>query len=160
MGLADVEIQATGSGVGAHPVPPEWDAELCAILETPDSPLGDGLAGRIDALLAIAGSAIAQWLRAHGQSPTTRRVEGFHLLALQRQGARLDPTFNACRESCRELIYQCNMARTYPPQAAHRLRLASMVCRHLVLFVFGKLENAALGEFCCASRPLRAAGAT
>jgi hypothetical protein len=30
-----------------------------------------------------------------------------------------------------------------------------MVARHLALFVGGKLEVAGLGEFCCASRPLR-----
>jgi hypothetical protein len=35
-----------------------------------------------------------------------------------------------------------------------------MVVKHLVLFIDGKLENAGLGEFCCASRPLRAGADT
>ncbi len=159
-GLGDVATQAANTAVSAHPVPAEWDAELAAILDAPDTAFADSVTEHIDTLLAIAESAVAQWLRAHGGSPTTGQVEGFRLLALHRQGARLDPTFNACRESCRELIYQCNMARAHPAQAVRRLRLASMVCRHLVLFVFGKLETAALGEFCCASRPLRTGGAT
>jgi hypothetical protein len=34
-----------------------------------------------------------------------------------------------------------------------------MVARHLALFVGGKLEVAGLGEFCCASTPVRAAEA-
>ena len=33
-----------------------------------------------------------------------------------------------------------------------------MVVRHLALFIAGKLEVAGLGEFCCASKPLRLAG--
>jgi hypothetical protein len=41
------------------------------------------------------------------------------------------------------------------PDTARRLRLGAMVARHLALFVGGKLEVAGLGEFCCASRPLR-----
>jgi len=36
-----------------------------------------------------------------------------------------------------------------------KLRLGAMVARHLALFIGGKLEVAGLGEFCCASRPLR-----
>jgi hypothetical protein len=39
------------------------------------------------------------------------------------------------------------------------LKMASLVAMHLLLFVSGKLEVEGLGEFCCASRPLRAAGA-
>ena len=35
-----------------------------------------------------------------------------------------------------------------------------MVVRHLALFIGGKLEVAGLGEFCCASRPLRKAETT
>jgi hypothetical protein len=38
------------------------------------------------------------------------------------------------------------------------LRLMIMVVRHLALFISGKLEVAGLGEFCCASKPLRLAG--
>lgn len=106
-------------------------------------------------LLETAEDVVANWLRAHGEIPTDDAVEGFRLLALHRQGARLDPSFNACRESCRELIYQCNMARAHRAEAGRRLRMAAMVCRHLQLFVAGKMENAALGEFCCAAKPLR-----
>jgi hypothetical protein len=44
------------------------------------------------------------------------------------------------------------------PDTGHRLTLAAMIARHLMLFVGGKLEVAGLGEFCCSSRPLRAVG--
>ena len=139
---------------------PSWEGDLTALLESPDDSLEAGIAERTEQLLDIAEAAITAWLHAHDVPPTAGRVEGFRLLALHRQGARVDPSFNACRESCRELIFQCNMAQEEPVQAARRLRLAAMVCRHLVLFVFGKLGEAALGEFCCAARPLRAAEAT
>jgi len=36
------------------------------------------------------------------------------------------------------------------------LAMATMVAKHLLLFVGGKLEVAQLGEFCCSSRPLHA----
>ena len=66
-------------------------------------------------------------------APTEETSEGFRLLAPHRQGARGDPSFNACRETCRELAYHHNLA----------------------LFIGGKLENAKMGEFCCAAKPLR-----
>jgi len=97
------------------------------------------------------------WLTAHNAIPTMRIVEGFRSLALQRQGARGDASFNACRETCRELVYHRNLVCLDPahPDTARRLRLGAMVARHLALFIGGKLEVAGLGEFCCASRPLR-----
>jgi hypothetical protein len=86
-----------------------------------------------------------------------RTVEGFRLLGLHRAGAKGDPSFNACRETCRELVYHRNLVRLDPANAdtVRRLRLGAMVAKHLSLFVGGKLETAGLGEFCCSSRPLR-----
>ena len=112
-------------------------------------------------LLGIAEATLERWLRAHGVTPTARTHEGFRLLALQRQAARPDPSFNACRESCRELVYHCNVAvaGTDPGTRIRHFRMAAAVAIHLQLFIDGKLENARLGEFCCASRPLRAADA-
>ena len=94
---------------------------------------------------------------AAGARPRTcaGKLEGYRLLALHRQGARGDPSFNACRESCRELIYHCNMSMVEIADLPTHLRFAAMVCRHLLLFISGKLENSGLGEFCCAARPLR-----
>jgi hypothetical protein len=79
------------------------------------------------------------------------------LLALHRQGAQGEPSFNACRETCRELVYHRNIVCLDPvhPETARRLRFGAMVARHLALFIAGKLEVAGLGEFCCSSRPLR-----
>lgn len=108
-------------------------------------------------LLLLAEAVLEHWLRARGEVPTMATKEGFRLLALQRQGARGEPSFNACRETCRELVYHRNLIALEPGHAdtARRLRLASMIARHLALFVGGKMEVAGLGEFCCASRPLR-----
>lgn len=109
--------------------------------------------------MLLAGErALEQWVLSRGDVPTEAAVEGFRLLGLHRQGARGDPSFNACRETCRELAYHYNCA-VMPgavPDPAGAARLAAMVAKHLVLFIDGMLENAGLGEFCCASRPLRA----
>jgi hypothetical protein len=108
-------------------------------------------------LLALGEAILERWLEAHGAAPTRQRSEGFRLLALHRQGAKGDPSFNACRETCRELVYHHNLLRLEPghADAARQVRLAAMVARHLALFIDGKLEVAGLGEFCCSSRPLR-----
>lgn len=114
-----------------------------------------------DALLALGEEVLEAWLAAHGQEPSRETHEGFRLLALHRQGAKGDPSFNACRETCRELVYYRNLIAAEPghPEAAKRLTLAGMVAAHLCLFVAGKMQVAGLGEFCCSARPLRAAGA-
>ncbi len=118
----------------------------------------DTIAQRTEQLLADAQAAVTAWITAQGSEPTDDAVEGFQLLGLHRQAARLDPSFNACRESCRELIYQCNVASAAEDHAEQdkRLRLAAMVGDHIALFVAGKLETAGLGTFCCAARPVRA----
>lgn len=109
-------------------------------------------------LLQIGEAILERWIEAQGEVPTDKLREGFRLLALQRQGAKRDPSFNACRETCRELVYHHNLLQHEPehPKTAQRIRLAAMVARHLALFVGGKLEVAGLGEFCCSSRPLHA----
>jgi hypothetical protein len=108
-------------------------------------------------LLAAAEEVLEQWLRARGETPTQEKSEGFRLLALHRQGARGVPSFNACRETCREIAYHYNLLELEPdhPQSAQRQRMMEMLVQHLELFVRGKLEVAGLGEFCCSSRPLR-----
>jgi hypothetical protein len=110
-----------------------------------------------DVLLALGEAVLERWILAHGKTPTAATLEGFRLLALHRQGAHGDPSFNACRETCRELVFHHNLVRLAPahPDVARRLRLGAMVGRHLALFIGGKLEVAGLGEFCCSSRPLR-----
>jgi hypothetical protein len=108
-------------------------------------------------LLQMGEEVLEHWLIAHGSIPTGERKEGFRLLALHRQAAKGDPSFNACRETCRELVYHYNLVRLEPEhsQVAMRVRLASMVAKHLYLFISGKLQVAGLGEFCCSSRPIR-----
>jgi hypothetical protein len=113
--------------------------------------------GAADALLAIAEETLEQWVVARGDVPTGDRREGFRLLALHRQGARGVPSFNACRETCREIAYHHNLLTMAPhhDEVARRARMMRLLVNHLVLFVSGKMEVAGLGEFCCASRPLR-----
>jgi len=133
------------------------NARLDALIAAPDAALLAAAPELADELVALGETILETWLAAHDTTPTTRAVEGFRLLALQRQGARGDASFNACRETCRELVYHRNLVWLEPahPQTARRLRLAAMVARHLALFIGGKLEVAGLGEFCCSSRPLR-----
>jgi hypothetical protein len=108
-------------------------------------------------LLALGEEVLEHWVTAKGLVPTQETREGFRLLALHRQGCTDDPSFNACRETCRELAYHYNLVTIDTLHAAtpQRLTMMTMVARHLFLFVAGKMQVAALGDFCCASRPIR-----
>ena len=132
-------------------------ARLDAIIASADAQLVAAAPQIAGELLTLGETILEKWLAAHAVTPTKLTVEGFRLLALHRQGARGDASFNACRETCRELVYHRNLIGLDPLHAdtARRLRLGAMVARHLALFIGGKLEVAGLGEFCCASRPLR-----
>jgi hypothetical protein len=112
-----------------------------------------------ETLLASAESVLEEWIRARGGQPTDERVETFRLLALHRQGARGVPSFNACRETCREIAYHYNLLASPADRKEHLERMMGLLVEHLRLFVRGKLEVEGLGEFCCASRPLRQASA-
>jgi hypothetical protein len=113
-------------------------------------------------LLGLAEEALQAWIvGARGEDPTGDAREGFRLLALHQQGARGVPSFNACRETCREIAYHYNLLAA-GHAGGDRQRHATMMTllvRHLALFVGGKLQAEGVGEFCCASRPLRAEGA-
>ncbi|MDW8468680.1 MAG: hypothetical protein RML56_06565 [Burkholderiales bacterium] len=99
---------------------------------------------------------LERWIEARGGEPTAERSEGFRLLALHRQGAKGVPSFNACRETCREIAYHYNLLAMRPTEdRARRLDMMRRLVLHLALFVRGKLEVARLGEFCCSARPLR-----
>jgi hypothetical protein len=132
-------------------------ARLDAMMVAPDNVLVAGASALADELLVLGEAILEAWLATRGTTPTMRTAEGFRLLALHRQGAKGDPSFNACRETCRELVYHRNLVCLDPAhtETARRLRLGAMVAKHLALFVGGKLETAGLGEFCCSSRPLR-----
>ena len=129
----------------------DFEARFDALGHAPDPALA------VAELLSLGEAVLIHWIRAHGFAPTRSRREGFRLLALHRQGARGEPSFNACRETCRELVYHYNLITMAPdhPETAKRLRLAAMVGKHLYLFVSGKMAVEGLGEFCCSSRPLR-----
>jgi hypothetical protein len=110
-------------------------------------------------ILALGEDILEHWVAARGETPTLEKREGFRLLALHRQGARGEPSFNACRETCRELVYHHNLITMEPdhPDVGRRLVMTTLVATHLLLFVAGKMEVAGLGEFCCSSKPLHAA---
>ena len=131
--LADVETAIEAAG--AHPDPQAGAGEL----------------------LALAEEVLEHWVTARGDVPTQEEREGFRLLALHRQGATVDPSFNACRETCREVAYHYNLIRLQPgvTENTDRLRMMTMVCSHLYLFISGKMQVAQLGDFCCSSRPIR-----
>ncbi len=110
-----------------------------------------------DEYLQAGEDVLSHWALGRGFEPTNETREGFRLLALHRQGAKGEPSFNACRETCRELAYHYNLVTMEPdhPDATKRLEMMRLVAMHLYLFVRGKMEVSGLGEFCCASRPLR-----
>ena len=108
-------------------------------------------------LLRITEEVIEHWVVARGDTPTAETREGFRLLALHRQGATGDPSFNACRETCREVAYHYNLINMQPEhtETTNRLEMMKMISNHLYLFISGKLQVAELGEFCCSSKPIR-----
>jgi hypothetical protein len=112
-------------------------------------------------LLVLAEAVLEQWVVARAGEPTDERREGFRLLALHAQGSRGVPSFNACRETCREIAYHYNLIAGEPdsPLAPQRQHMLALLAKHLVLFVGGKMQVEGLGEFCCAARPVRAADA-
>ena len=135
-------------GLGVRPF-----ADIEAALDTAD-PAATDPAGH---LLSLAEAVLENWIEARGEAPTLEEREGFRLLALHRQGARSEPSFNACRETAREIAYHANLLRVQPnhEENAARAAMMAMLVRHLLLFVSGKMQVAALGEFCCSSRTLR-----
>jgi hypothetical protein len=114
-------------------------------------------AGQAEFLLKSGEQVLENWNASKGNDPTSDRTEGFRLLALHRQGAKGDPSFNACRETCRELVYHYNLVTMEPDhaEAKKRLEMMQMVAMHLYLFVNGKMQVDGLGEFCCSSKGLR-----
>jgi hypothetical protein len=108
-------------------------------------------------LLAASEEVLEHWIIARGQQPTTDQREGFRLLALHRQGAMKEPSFNACRETCREIVYHYNLVTLQPEheETTDRVEMMKMISSHLLLFVSGKMQVAELGEFCCSSKPIR-----
>ncbi|MGI9260754.1 MAG: hypothetical protein ACR2QR_01890 [Woeseiaceae bacterium] len=108
-------------------------------------------------LLRLSEEIVEHWIVARGETPTRDTREGFRLLALHRQGAKGDPSFNACRETCREIVYHYNLLKMQPEHAetTHRLAMMKMISNHLYLFISGKMQVAELGEFCCSSKPIR-----
>ena len=131
-------------------------SELEAVFELPRASQDPDLAA--GELLQASEEVLEHWITARGDVPTSDRREGFRLLALHRQGAKGDPSFNACRETCREIAYHYNLVtlRDVYSDITDRLCMLSMISKHLYLFVSGKLQVAQLGEFCCSAKPVRA----
>jgi len=136
-------------------------AELETVFELPRTTAdADARAGE---LLQASEEVLEHWITARGDVPTSDKREGFRLLALHRQGAKGDPSFNACRETCREIAYHYNLVtmRDVYSDITDRLCMLAMISKHLYLFVSGKMQVAELGEFCCSAKPIRSAdGAT
>jgi hypothetical protein len=129
--------------------------ELEAVFDV--APAGADHVAAADELLRASEEVLEHWVVAKGETPTQEQREGFRLLALHRQGAKGDPSFNACRETCREIAYHYNLVTMQPGHAdiTNRLQMMGLVSTHLYLFITGKLQVAGLGEFCCSSRPIR-----
>ena len=131
----------------------ELEAVFDAPLPTPD------IQAAAENLLQASEEVLEHWVLAKGDTPTDATREGFRLLALHRQGAKGDPSFNACRETCREVAYHYNLVTMQPEHSdiTDRLYMMALVSKHLYLFISGKLQVAGLGEFCCSSKGIRTA---
>ncbi len=124
-----------------------------------DAASADDPVAAADELLGIGEEVIEHWVTAKGAEPTDEKREGFRLLALHRQGTKGDPSFNACRETCRELAYYYNLITLDKDsvETTDRVAMMKMISSHLYLFISGKLQVAQLGDFCCSSKPIRMA---
>ena len=129
------------------------EAAINAVAAVPDAQAG------ASELLKLSEESLEHWITARGDCPTNEEREGFRLLAMHRQGAKGDPSFNACRETCREIAYHYNLISLQPTHAetTNRLEMMKMISSHLYLFISGKMQVAELGEFCCSSKPIRLA---
>lgn len=127
-------------------------AELEAYMDAP-KPDADPAKQAADYLM-VGEEMLENYLFAKDLSPTDKEKEGFRLLALQRQGCKGDPSFNACRETCRELAYYYNLITTQADsdEMTSRLAMMNMVAKHLVLFIGNKMMDDQVGEFCCSSK--------
>lgn len=116
-----------------------------------------GIQAAVDELLRLSEEVVEHWIVARGDVPGDEKREGFRLLGLHRQGAKGDPSFNACRETCREVVYHYNLISMQPEHAetTNRLEMMKMISNHLYLFISGKMQVAELGDFCCSSKPIR-----
>ena len=134
-------------------------SELEAVFETPITT--PDVHAAADELLKASEEVLEHWVTVHGEQPTDDTREGFRLLALHRQGAKGDPSFNACRETCREVAYHYNLvtSRDVYSDITDRLNMMQMVSKHLFLFISGKMQVAELGDFCCSSKPIRSTDA-
>ena len=134
-------------------------AELETVFEPPEAMADPDT--RAAELLQASEEVLEHWISARGDAPTRDEREGFRLLALHRQGTKGDPSFNACRETCREIAYHYNLVTMREDNAdiTDRLCMLAMISKHLYLFVSGKMQVAELGEFCCSAKPVRSADA-
>ncbi len=104
--------------------------------------------------LRIGEEMLLNWLVAKDIEPTQDKKEGFRILALHRQGCKGEPSFNACRETCRELAYHYNLITMEPDHkdTTRRLSMMEMVAKHVVLFIGNKMMDDQVGEFCCSAK--------
>lgn len=115
----------------------------------------DGVASEIAQDYLRAGEEVMlNWLAAKNLEPTDKEKEGFLLLAWQRQASKGDPSFNACRETCREIAWHYNLLTMEPDHedTPKRILMMHMVTKHLLLFIGNKMQDEQVGEFCCSSR--------
>lgn len=127
-------------------------AELESYMDAPKPDISPAEQAAI--YLQIGEEMLVHWLTAKELEPTMDEKEGFRILALQRQGSKGDPSFNACRETCRELAFHFNLITMEPEHqdTIRRLSMMEMVAKHVVLFISNKMMDDQVGEFCCSAK--------
>ncbi len=138
-------------------------AELESFLDGP-KPADIGALEMAASYIQAGEEILENWITVHDGVPTQDKKEGFRILALQRQGSKGDASFNACRETARELVFHYNLIEQMLKQEQSEavqadiksaLAMAELLAKHLVFFIGGKMQVAELGEFCCSSKSLR-----
>jgi hypothetical protein len=131
-------------------------AEIEQQIDAPSSVQADIVAWQLESL---SEAVLENWITAQERQPTDEVKEGSRLLALHRQAAKGVPSFNACRETCREIAYHKNLILADPghSQTDKRIDMMRFLTKHLLLFVSGKMQVEEIGEFCCSSKSLHAA---
>jgi hypothetical protein len=99
-------------------------------------------------LVQLSEEILEHWLLAKGETPAEQSDETLRLLALQTQCAATEPSFEACRSACLEVLDQGNLVAAEPEHAAtvERLLVAVAAAFHLYSFVTSRMAEAGLRE--------------
>jgi hypothetical protein len=118
------------------------DMELAALEATVAARDADALADVLEPAIALVARTMRVWIDNEGKPAPPA---GADVLEVWKALVKGDPSWNAVRDNCRELVYYRNClalgrADALPP-APHRM--AVRTARHIVLYVRSRAQRAA-----------------